>query len=71
MNLRLQALKDMKEDLMMRRCKILDEIEDEDVELKIPINNYNFNDIKRKILPQPIIVPEIIALLKKRKESSL
>lgn len=47
MNLRLQALKDMKEDLLMRKCKISDEIDDDELELKIPLNEYNYNDINR------------------------
>ena len=71
MNLRLQALKDMKEDLLLRRCKILDEIEKDELELKIPIKTYNFNNIKRKILYQPIMVPEVIEPPKKRRGSSL
>lgn len=56
MNLRLQALKDMKEDLLMRKCKISNEIEDHELELRIPVMEYNFNDIKRRIMPQPLIM---------------
>ena len=66
MNLRLQALKDMKEDLLMRKCKISDEIEDEELELRIPVNEYNYNDIKRQILPKPIIATVQQPQLKKR-----
>ena len=50
MNLRLQALKDMKEDLLMRRCKIQDEIGEDEIELKVAINEYNYNDIRRDIM---------------------
>lgn len=39
----------------MRRCKILDEINDEELEIKIPTNEYNFNDINRKIMLKPIV----------------
>jgi|DEB0MinimDraft_12_1074336.scaffolds.fasta_scaffold113127_2 hypothetical protein len=53
MNCRLEALKDMKEDLLMRRCKISDEIEEDEPELKIPVMEYNYNDIKRKIMEKP------------------
>lgn len=47
MNLRLQALKDMKEDLLMRRCKISDEIDDQELEINVRSMEYNFNNINR------------------------
>jgi len=53
MNIRLEALKDMKEDLLMRRCKISDEVLDDELELKIPVMEYNYNDIKRSIMDKP------------------
>jgi len=49
-NLRVEALKDMKEDILMRQCKISDEILDDEMELVVPILEYNYNDIKREIL---------------------
>jgi hypothetical protein len=63
MNLRLLALKDMKEDLLMRRGKISDEIDEEELELQVPVMEYNFNDIKRDLVEKPYIetvVPEIL-----------
>jgi hypothetical protein len=68
MNLRLQALKDMKEDLLMRKCKVLDEIADNEYELRVQINEFNYNDIKRRILPKPIMVQIQYPELKKRKQ---
>jgi len=56
MNMRLEALRDMKEDLLMRRWLISDEIKKEEVELKVPVLEYCYNDIKRQIMPKPIIV---------------
>jgi hypothetical protein len=66
MNLRLQALKDMKEDLLMRKCKISDEIEENELELRIPVNEYNYNDVMRQILLKPIITTVQKDELKKR-----
>ena len=50
MNLRLKALKDMKEDLLMRKSKISDEIMENDLEVKVPVMEYNYNHIKREIM---------------------
>lgn len=66
MNLRLQALKDMKEDLLLRKCKVSDEIDENEFELKVPVLEYNFNDIKRKIMHRPLIMQVIKPELKKR-----
>ena len=56
MNLRLKALKDMKEDIIIRRSKISDEIHEDEYELIVPVNHYNYNSIKREILEKPIEV---------------
>lgn len=56
----------MKEDLLMRKCKISDEIEEDELELRIPVNEYNYNDINRQILPKPIIATVQQPELKKR-----
>lgn len=66
MNLRLQALKDMKEDLLMRRGRIQDEIEEDENEIKIPINEYSYNDINRHIMLKPIVQTVYLEKLKKR-----
>ena len=53
----------MKEDLLMRRGKISDEIDKEELELQVPVMEYNFNDIKRDLVEKPYIetvVPEIL-----------
>jgi hypothetical protein len=47
MNLRLKALKHMKEDLILRKSKIQDEIGKDDLEIDVRIHSYNFNDIQR------------------------
>lgn len=54
MNLRLKALKHMKEDLLLRRSQIKDEINKDDYELLVRVQPYSFNDIKREILEKPI-----------------
>lgn len=59
MNLRLEALKDIKEDLLMRKSKISDEINPDEEELVLPVMEYNFNDINRPILLEPEIVPVV------------
>lgn len=56
----------MKEDLLMRRCKILDEINDDELEIKIPTNELNSNDIYRKIMLKPIVQTIFPDKLKKR-----
>ena len=53
MNLRLKSLKEMKEDMLMKKSRVGDELIPQDFELKIPIMEYNFNDIGRKILLEP------------------
>ena len=47
MNLRLKALKDMKEDLLIRRSKISEEIVPDELAIEVPRMLYNFNYIKR------------------------
>ena len=59
MNLRLEALKDIKEDLLMRKSKISDEINPDEEELVPPVMEYNFNDINRHIMLEPVIVPVV------------
>lgn len=66
MNLRLKALKHMKEDLLLRRSKIKDEINKDDYELLIRVLPYSFNDIKREIMSEPEIQEIRIPGLKKR-----
>jgi hypothetical protein len=53
MNLRLKALKDMKEDLLIRRSKISEEIIPDEYAIEVPIMEYNYNDIKRSIMQEP------------------
>ena len=50
MNLRLKALKHMKEDLLLKRSKIKDEIQKDDYELLVGILPYSYNDMKREIM---------------------
>lgn len=62
MNIRLKALKEMKEEILMKKSKIADEINDEDINCFIPVLFYNHNDIYRDILNKPAeiyIKPEI------------
>lgn len=66
MNLRLEALKDIKEDLLMRKSKISDEINPDEEDLVLPVMEYNYNDINRFIMPEPIIVPIEIPVKKLR-----
>lgn len=56
----------MKEDLLLRRSKIKDEITKDDYELLIRIQPYSFNDIKREIMMQPEIQEIKTPGLKKR-----
>jgi len=56
----------MKEDLLMRRCKISDEIGDEELELQVPCMEYNFNNINRQIMLKPMIMPITVPERKKR-----
>lgn len=66
MNLRLKALEHMKEDLLLRRSKIKDEISKDDYELLIRIQPYCYNDIKREIMIEPEIQEVKVPVLKKR-----
>lgn len=52
MNLRLKSLKEMKEDMLMKKSRVGDEVNSHDLELRVPILEYNFNDIGRKILTE-------------------
>lgn len=53
-HLRLQALKDMKEDLLMQQEIV--EHNPNDLELRVKIHDYNFNDINREILIDPLLM---------------
>ena len=53
MNIRLKALKEMKEEILMKKSKIADEINDEDIKCFVPVLFYNHNDIYRDILSKP------------------
>jgi len=66
MDLRIEALKERKEDLLMRRSKISDEINEDELELVLPVIELNYNDIKRKIMANPIIVSVIPEVPKAR-----
>lgn len=66
MNLRLEALKDIKEDLLMRKSKISDGINSDEEELVLPVMEYNYNFIGRNIMDKPILVPVVIEPKKKR-----
>jgi|APSaa5957512535_1039671.scaffolds.fasta_scaffold78511_1 hypothetical protein len=59
MNLRLEALKDIKEDLLMRKSKISDEINSDEDQLILPVMEYNFNSIDRKIMDKPVLIPVV------------
>ena len=43
----------MKEDLLLKKSGIYDEIDKEDLEALVPILEYNQNNINRKILLMP------------------
>jgi hypothetical protein len=45
MNIRLKALKEMKEEILMKKSKIAEEINDEEVNCFVPVMFYNHNDI--------------------------
>lgn len=70
MNLRLEALKDIKEDLLMRKSKISDEIKPEEEILLPPVMEYNYNDIRRYIMAEPIIVPVVAEKRQLRMQAS-
>lgn len=54
MNIRLKALKEMKEEILMKKSKIADEINDEDTISVVPVLFYNHNCIYREILKKPV-----------------
>ena len=66
MNLRLKALKHMKEDLLLRRSQIKDEISKDDYELVIRVQPYCYNDIKREIMLEPETQQVEVPIRKKR-----
>jgi|TARA_B110001450_G_C17498286_1_gene431188 hypothetical protein len=68
MNLRLEALKDIKEDLLMRKSKISDEINPDEEQLILPVMEYNYNNMNREIMERPILVPDILVPKRKRIE---
>lgn len=43
----------MKEDLILRKSKIQDEINKDDFEIDVRVHSYNFNDIQRQIILEP------------------
>ena len=53
-NIRLQALKDMKEELLMQKTMQSFEFGADELEPRVLIHEYSFNDIKRQILPHPV-----------------
>ena len=50
MNIRLKALKEMKEEILMKKSKIAEEINDDELNCQVPVLYYNHNNILRKIL---------------------
>ena len=56
----------MKEDIIIRRSFVPNEILENEYELKVPLLPYNFNDINRDILEKPMMIEEIIQKKKKR-----
>ena len=71
MGMRLRCLKDIKEDLMMGRSPLPNEIRDSELELQIPVLAYNYNFIGREILPKALMIEELVPKLKKRRNPSL
>jgi len=53
-NLRLKALKELKEDIQMKKNKVPHEIESTEEELIVPVLEYNYNYINREIMEHPI-----------------
>ena len=53
MNLRLKSLKDMKEDMLIKKSRVNGEIVPADYEPRALINEYNSNAIDRKIVAKP------------------
>lgn len=54
MNFRLKALKEMKEEILLKKSKIANEVNDKDVNCFVPVLYYNHNSIYRDILEKPI-----------------
>lgn len=65
MNFRLKALKEMKEDLMIGRSLVPNEFLENEFEFRPQVLYYNYNDIKREILEEPVEVK--VPLIKERK----
>ena len=62
MNIRLKALKEMKEEILMKKSKIADEFNEEDFSCFVPVLFYNHNSIQRDILGKPLEIylnPEV------------
>ena len=53
MNLRLKSLKDMKEDMLIKKSRVNGEIIPSDYEPRAIINEYNSNAMDRKIIAKP------------------
>lgn len=53
MNLRLKSLKDMKEDMLIKKSRVNGEILLPDYEPRPLLNEYNNNAIDRKIISKP------------------
>jgi L-lysine 2,3-aminomutase len=53
-NLRLKALKELKEDIQMKKNKVPREIENAEEELIVPVLEYSYNHIDREIMDHPI-----------------
>ncbi len=53
MGMRLKVLKDIREDLLMQKSKVSDEIQDDELELDVRVNYMNHNDIQREIYDEP------------------
>ena len=66
MNVRLKCLKDIKEDLILNRTPVPNEILDDEFEQPVPILSYNYNNINREILKMPDLEEIIIPPRKKR-----
>lgn len=53
-NLRLKALKEIKDDIQMKKNKVPREIEKTEEELIVPVLEYSYNHISREIMDHPI-----------------
>lgn len=56
----------MKEDLLLKRSKIKDEITKDDYEVQVKVQPFCYNDINRKIMEKPEMVEVRIPAPKKR-----